>query len=206
MLLVFVAVALLLTIEPLHDALLRLLSEAQPVIVAHPTVGVLVFVLLSALSAMVAFFSGALLVPVAVYSWGRPATMALLWLGWLLGGMGAYALGRWLGRPLVATVGATRLLAYYRDRLPVQLTFGVVVLLQLALPSELPGYLFGLLRLRFTTYLAALALAEIPFAVGTVLVGESVVEQRGVTLLLLGVVGAAISVYALLQLRRRLHR
>ena len=81
-----------------------------------------------------------------------------------------------------------------------------MVLLQLALPSELPGYLFGLLRLRFTTYLAALALAEIPFAVGTVLVGESVVEQRGVTLLLLGAIGAAISVYALLQLRRRLQR
>lgn len=206
LLLVFATVAVLLTIEPLHDGLLRLLAAAEPVIVAHPVIGMLVFVLLSALSAMVAFFSAALLVPVAVYSWGQPATMVLLWLGWLLGGMCAYAIGFGLGRPLLTTMGATRLLAFYRERLPQQVPFAVVLLVQLALPSEIPGYLFGLLRVRFTTYLMALALAEIPFAVGTVLVGESVVEQRGGMLLLLGTVGAGISVYALLLLRRRLRR
>lgn len=204
LLLVFAAAAVLLTIEPLHDALLRLLAAAEPVIAAHPVVGMLVFVLLSALSAMVAFFSAALLVPVAVYGWGEPATMILLWLGWLLGGLCAYAVGSGLGRPLLATMGATRLLAFYHERLPAQVPFVLVLLLQLALPSEIPGYLFGLLRVRLRTYLPALALAEIPFAVGTVLVGESVVEQRGGMLLLLGAVGAAISLYALLLLRRRL--
>lgn len=206
LLLVFAAAAVLLTIEPLHDALLQLLAVAEPVIAAHPVVGMLLFVLLSALSAMLAFFSAALLVPVAVYSWGQPATMLLLWLGWLLGGLCAYAVGFGLGRPLLATMGATRLLAFYRERLPGQLPFALVLLLQLALPSEIPGYLFGLLRVRLRTYLAALALAEIPFVVGTVLVGESVVAQRGGMLLLLGALGAGISLYALWLLRRRLRR
>lgn len=206
LLLVFAAVAVLLTIQPLHDALLRLLAAAEPVIVVHPVIGMLVFVLLSALSAMVAFFSAALLVPVAVYSWGQLVTMALLWLGWLLGGMCAYAIGFALGRPLLATIGATRVLAFYREHLPQQVPFAVVLLVQLALPSEIPGYLFGLLRVRFATYLMALALAEVPFAVGTVLVGESIVEQRGGMLLLLGVVGAGVSLYALLLLRRRIRR
>lgn len=204
LLLVFAAAAALLTIEPLHDALLQLLAAAEPVIAAHPVIGMLLFVLLSALSAMLAFFSAALLVPVAVYSWGQPATMLLLWLGWLLGGLCAYAVGSGLGRPLLATMGATRLLAFYRERLPGQVPFALVLLLQLALPSEIPGYLFGLLRVRLRTYLAALALAEIPFVVGTVLVGESVVAQRGGMLLLLGTVGAGISLYALWLLRRRL--
>ena len=204
LLLVFAAAAVLLTIEPLHDALMQLLAAAEPVIAAHPVVGMLLFVLLSALSAMLAFFSAALLVPVAVYSWGQAATMLLLWLGWLLGGLCAYAVGFGLGRPLLATMGATRLLAFYRERLPGQVPFALVLLLQLALPSEIPGYLFGLLRVRLRTYLAALALAEIPFVVGTVLVGESVVAQRGGMLLLLGAVGAGISLYALWLLRRRL--
>lgn len=204
LLLLFAATALLLTIEPLHDALLRLLAVAEPLIAAHPVAGMLVFVLLSALSAMVAFFSAALLVPVAVYSWGQPVTMLLLWLGWLLGGLCAYSIGYALGRPLLATMGATRLLAFYRERLPGPLPFALVLLLQLALPSEIPGYLFGLLRVRTRVYLAALALAELPFVVGTVLVGESVVEQRGGLLLLLGTIGAGISLYALWLLRRRL--
>ena len=204
LLLVFAGVAGLLTIEPLHDALLQLLAASEPIIAAHPVVGMLLFVLLSALSAMVAFFSSALLVPVAVYSWGQPATMLLLWVGWLLGGLCAYAIGFGLGRPLLKTMGATRLLDFYRDRLPGQVPFALVLLLQLALPSEIPGYLFGLLRVRVRTYLAALALAELPFVVGTVLVGDSVVEQRGGMLLLLGAVGAGISLYALLLLRRRL--
>lgn len=204
LLLVFAIAAALLTIDSLHDALLRLLATAEPAIVAHPVLGALLFVLLSALSAMLAFFSAALLVPVAVYSWGQPATMGLLWLGWLLGGMCAYAIGRGLGRPLVATLGATRLLAAYRERLPEQVHFGVALLLQLAMPSEIPGYLFGLIRLRFVTYLGALALAEIPFAVGTVLAGESVVGQRGMVLLVLGVSGTALSLCAWFLLRRRL--
>lgn len=206
LLLVFAAVAALLTIEPLHDALLRVLAAAEPVIAAHPGAGMLLFVLLAALSAMMAFFSAALLVPVAVYTWGQPVTVLLLWLGWLLGGLCAYGIGSGLGRPLVATMGATRLLAFYRERLSGQVPFAVVLLLQLALPSEIPGYLFGLLRVRMRTYLAALALAEIPFAIGTVLVGESIVRQRGGMLLALGAGGAAISVYALLLLRRRLRR
>lgn len=205
-LLVFAAGALLLTIEPLHDALLRLLVAAEPIIEAHPVWGMLLFVLLSALSAMLAFFSTALLVPVAVYSWGQPATMVLLWTGWLLGGLCAYTIGFGLGRPLLATAGAARLLAFYRERLPGQVPFAVVMLLQLALPSEIPGYLFGLMRVRVRTYLLALGLAEVPYAVGTVLVGESVVQQRGGMLLLLGAIGAAISLCALLLLRRRLRR
>lgn len=199
-----VVAALLLSVDRLHDVLLQLLAAAEPVILAHPLVGAVVFVLLSALSAMLAFFSSVLLVPVAVYSWGQLATMGLLWLGWLLGGMCAYAMGRGLGRPLVATIGAIRLLDFYRARLPERLPFSLVLLLQLALPSEIPGYLFGLMRVRFATYLAALALAEIPFAIGTVLVGDSIVQQRGWMLLVLGMVGMGISVQALLLLRRHL--
>ena len=199
-------VALVLSSDRVHGALLDLLARAEPVIAEHPIVGAAVFVLLSAVSALLAFFSALPLVPVASYTWGEGATMVLLWLGWLLGGSCAYAIGASLGRPLLSGARALRLLDFYRSRIPHHASFSLVLLVQLALPSEIPGYLFGLLRLRFATYLAALAIAEIPYAVGTVLAGESVLRQSGWGLLALAAAGFGLSLYAMLLVRRRLRQ
>lgn len=193
-----------LSLDAVHDVLLRALSAAGPVIAAHPRLGAVVFVLLSAVSAMLAFFSSAVLVPVALVVWGRWITVALLWLGWLLGGMLAYGVGRMLGRPLINTVGSARLIGFYQRRVSAGMRFPTVLLLQFALPSEIPGYLLGILRVRFRTYLAALALVELPYAVGTVLLGESIVQQRAGWLLMLGAAGVGVTVVAAYLLRRRL--
>ena len=199
-------VTVLLSMDATNDALHRLLSAAEPVIAAHPVIGGVLFVGLSAASAMLAFFSSALLVPVAVYTWGVPATIGLLWLGWLLGGMSAYWMGRLFRRPLVHSRRAARLVDFYRDKVPAEAHFPVVLLLQFALPSEVPGYLCGLLGVRFPTYLTALAIAEMPYAVGTVIAGESVVRREGWWLLALGILAVAFSVYAAWLLRRKLRR
>lgn len=203
-LLALVAVAAAaLSLDAIHEPLLRLLNSAGPVIAAHPRLGAVVFVALSAVSAMLAFFSSAVLVPVALVVWDRWITIALLWLGWLLGGVLAYGIGRALGRPLVNTVGSARLIAFYQRRVSAGMSFPTVLLLQFALPSEIPGYLLGILRVRFRVYLAALALVELPYAVGTVLLGESIVEQRAGWLLALGAAGIGVTVLAAYLLRRR---
>lgn len=199
-----IAVALLLSVDVLFAQMQRLLVAADPIIRGHPLLGGALFVLLSGLSAMLAFFSSALLVPVAVYSWGRAWTVVLLWLGWLLGGICAYALGRFLGRPLVRSVATTRLRAFYLERLPAQVDFPVALLIQLALPSEIPGYLFGTLRVPFRVYLPALALVEAPYAAGTVLLGESVIRREGGWLLFLAAIGLGASLLAVHVLHRRL--
>ncbi|HEV8694840.1 MAG TPA: VTT domain-containing protein [Lysobacter sp.] len=203
-LVVCVLLALLLSVDSLYALMQELLGAAKPVITAHPFWGGVLFVALSALSAMLAFFSSALLVPVAVYSWGRLATIMLLWMGWLLGGACAYGLGRFLGRPLVRTLATAHLSEFYLERLPAQVNFPIALLIQLALPSEIPGYLFGMLRVRFGTYLTALALVELPFAAGTVLLGESIVERQGAWLLILALVGVGTSLYAVYLLHGKL--
>ena len=197
---------ILLSMDSTNAALHRLLSAAEPVIAAHPVTGGLLFVALSAASAMLAFFSSALLVPVAVFTWGAPVTIGLLWLGWLLGGMSAYWMGRLFRRPLVHSERAARLVDFYADKVPREAHFPVVLLLQFALPSEVPGYLCGLLGVRFPVYLSALAIAELPYAVGTVLAGEGVVRREGWWLVGLGVLAVAFSVYAAWLLRRKLRR
>ncbi|QNP41697.1 VTT domain-containing protein [Lysobacter solisilvae (ex Woo and Kim 2020)] len=204
LLLLCALVALLLSVDALFAALHQLLAQAAPYIGAHPLAGRVVFVALSGLSAMLAFFSSAVLVPMAVYSWGRAGTALLLWLGWLLGGACAYATGRYLGRPMVRGLVPARLADFYLRRLPAQVDFPTALLFQVAMPSELPGYLFGLLRVPFRLYLAVLALVEAPFAAGTVLLGESLIRRQGGWMLVLAVLGLGTSLLAVHRLHRRL--
>jgi uncharacterized membrane protein YdjX (TVP38/TMEM64 family) len=200
------SMALLLSVDAVYDALQRALSAADPLIAAHPVLGAVVFVLLAAVSAILAFFSSALLLPAAVFTWGNPITLVLLWLGWLLGGVATYGLGHALRRPERAGSRPTGQFLFYRRRLRGDVRFALVLLLCLALPSEVPGYLCGYLGVRLRTYFAALALAELPYAVGAVLLADGVVNRHVGWLVAFGLLGAALSLYALRLLHDRLAR
>lgn len=199
-----VALAMLARSDVLHTALLELLTVCQQVITGHSVTGALLFVGLAALSAMLAFVSVAVMVPVAVYTWGEPLSAALLWSGWLLGGVMAYSIGRFLGRTmatwLTATVDLRRLERYLqRDS-----AFLLVLLLQLALPSEIPGYVLGLMRYHPGRYLLSLGLAELPYALLTIHLGASFVERHSGVVLGVGLLLLALSISAFALLRRRL--
>lgn len=202
--LICMAAAVLLSFDAVYANLQRALAAAEPLIAGHPYLGAVVFVGLAAVSAILAFFSSALLLPPAVYAWGVPATVGLLWLGWLVGGIGTYALGRGLRAPQGGSAMASGRLDFYLRRVPHDLKFAMVLMLCLALPSELPGYLCGYLGVRFRTYFAALALAELPYAVGAVLLGDGVVNRQVGLLVALGLAAAALSLHAMRLLHRRL--
>jgi uncharacterized membrane protein YdjX (TVP38/TMEM64 family) len=201
---VAVVVAAIALLEPLHDALLRTLDSAQSVIARRPVLGAALFVLLAAASAMLAFFSSAVLVPVVVYVWGAAACAALLWLGWILGGICAYVIGRHLGQPVVARLTSRHALARYQNKLNANTPFGLVLLFQLALPSELPGYALGMASYPFMRYLAVLGFAELPYVLGTVYIGESLVQRRLPALIAVGAGALLVSVLAWRALQRRL--
>jgi len=202
--LICVSVAVLLSVDQVYESLQRALSTAEPLIAGHPYLGAVAFVLLAAISAVLAFFSSALLLPVAVFTWGSTVTFGLLWLGWLLGGLGTYALGRGLRRPEAEAPKTASQFDFYLQRIPGEATFALVLLLYLALPSEIPGYVCGYLGVRLRTFFAALAVAELPYAVGAVLLADGAVNRHIGWLVSLGVIGAALSLYALRVLHRRL--
>jgi uncharacterized membrane protein YdjX (TVP38/TMEM64 family) len=200
------SMALLLSFDQVYEGLQRVLSAAEPMIAGHPYSGAVVFVLLAAASAILAFFSSALLLPAAVFTWGSLVTLGLLWLGWLLGGICTYALGRGLRRPQAKAAQTSGQLDFYLQRVPSEVTFAWVLLLYLALPSEIPGYLCGYLGVRLRTCFAALALAELPYAAGAVMLGDGVVNRHVGWVVALGFIGAALSLYALRVLHERLGR
>ena len=197
-----VALALVTSFAELHAWLISLLPAAEAIIREQAVLGVVVFIVFAALSAMLAFVSSAVIVPVGVYVWGKAASLLLLWVGWILGGVTAYTLSRYFGRTVVQVLLPRPLIERYENLIPRRASFGFVLLLQLALPSEVPGYLLGLMRYHFWRYIAALALAELPYAVATIYLGASFIERR--TYLLIGV-GIAVAVFGGVALHA-LHR
>ena len=199
--LVAAAVALLLS-PPVHARMLALFADAERVIGQHAVWGMVVFVLVAVVSAMFMFVSSMILIPVALYAWGPVVCAVLLWIGWFLGGVVAYGIGRYLGRPLVERMVRPGTIARYEGYARRASGFVPIVLLQLAIPSDTAGYLFGMARVPLRLYLIALALAEVPYAVGAVYLGTSFLERRLIRLLLLGVAGIAISVLAYRSIHR----
>jgi uncharacterized membrane protein YdjX (TVP38/TMEM64 family) len=188
------AIALSLLLLPaIHDRLLRAIASAGDLIRHRPAAGMLTFVLLAALSAMLAFVSSAVLIPVAVHVWGPVTCALLLWAGWFLGGVAAYAAGRYLGRPFVERLVRPAAIARYERWARSGPSLVPILLLQLAVPSDVAGYVFGLIRCRFPVFLVALAVAEMPYALGAVYLGVSFLEGKVLSLMLLRIGGVLFS-------------
>jgi len=178
---------------PLHRAILSVIATAEPVIQQHAVAGAVIFVLLSAISAIVFFFSTTVITPVAVDAFGPVAALSLLWLGWIIGGITSYGIGRRFGRSVVSWFIDPVRLRDYERRAKRLVSFRHVLLFQLAVPSEIPGYVLGLAGCRFRTFVIAMALGELPFAVGAVYLGESFLDRNYALLLAIGITGIAFS-------------
>jgi uncharacterized membrane protein YdjX (TVP38/TMEM64 family) len=162
---------------------------AEGVMEAHPMAGAVVFFLMSAVSPMLAFASSTVLVPPANLVWGKVVTFFLLWGGWVAGIAMAYAIG-YLARPMLIRMGYGEKLAKYREFASKRLKFWQLLLFCFAVPSEIPGYLFGGVHYFFWKFLAAMAIAEGVYAAGVVIAGDRLVAADPRTVLL--VVGALV--------------
>ena len=204
--LLVVLVVLLVSSQGIHDILVRILSQADRTAAEHPIWAMTLVVAFSALAAMLAFVSSWIVVPFAVFTWGTIGGFALLWTGWLLGGAGTYAIGRFMGRPAARWLVSAPVLARYEDRISHHTPFGVVLLAQFALPSELPGYLLGVVRYPFGRYLAAVGIVELTYGIATIYLGVGVVERRAMPVIVAAAALTLISGWAVYTLGRRFAR
>jgi uncharacterized membrane protein YdjX (TVP38/TMEM64 family) len=92
----------------------------------------------------------------------------------------------------------------YEGLITQRASFGLVLLFQMAVPSEIPGYLLGLLRYHFGKYLAALALAELPYALATVYISSGFIERRMALLVGAGLAVVAFSGWAVYTLHQKM--
>jgi uncharacterized membrane protein YdjX (TVP38/TMEM64 family) len=189
--------------DALHGALIEVLGAGETIVARHPVLGAVLFVAFTAASAMLAFVSAAILLPVAVLTWGEATSILLLWCGWSLGGACSYAVGRFLGREVVKWLTAEALLQRLEQRLGPSTPLGLVALFQLALPSEIPGYVLGLVRYSFARYMIVLAIVELAYATAMVELGASFLERRTGTIIAVGTAITLLSVSAFSWLRKK---
>jgi len=197
-----IVLAAIASSSDLHEALMGVLAVTEDIIGQHPIAGAAAFVILAAVSAIFTFVSIAVIVPAAVFAWGPAASIALLWLGWILGGAATYGIGKFFGRPVVGWLTAGEALRRVESRIPNNAPLWLITLLQLALPSEIPGYVLGLVRYPFPRYVLALGLAELPYTFATVYLGASFVEGRVGLILITGVLIALLSLVTFYAWRR----
>ncbi len=150
---------------------------AEGIMMAHPVAGSVVFFLLSAISAMLAFASSMVLVPPANEVWGKPVSFLLLWGGWTAGAIAAYFIG-YFARPLLFRLVQRQKIEKYEEIVSKRMKLWAAMLLCLAVPSEIPGYLFGGLHYPFWKFLAAISIAESIYALGVIIAGESLLEAK----------------------------
>jgi uncharacterized membrane protein YdjX (TVP38/TMEM64 family) len=188
----------------LHGVVERAFEAVGDLLGRHPVAGALAFTGLAAMSAMLAFFSSAVVVPVGVQHWGGFLTGVLLWVGWLIGGATSYAIGRFFGARVMGLLVSPARIRYYQDRAGQLASFGTLFLFQSAVPSEIPGYVLGTVRGPFLKYLAVQALAELPYAVGAVLLGDGFLRRQYSLMMVLGLLGIGAFTWAAGRLHRRI--
>lgn len=171
------AVLAIATSDVLHGAFMDVLHVAERVMRAYPRAGMALFIVLAAMSAMLSFFSAAALVPIGVYVWGPTTTLLLLWAGGATGGIGGYWMARTLGRRIVKRLVPEAPFRRYESFFREKAQWRTVLLFRLALQSELPSYVLGVLRYPFPRYLPMMVLAELPYVLFAVYLGETILER-----------------------------
>ena len=205
LLVAFVAIVLAVTTsDALHQAFVDVLTIAERLMRAYPRAGMLAFVGLASLSAMLSFFSSSALVPVGVYVWGAQQTMLMLWVGGVLGGTAGYWMARTLGRRIVKRLVPEAPFRRYETFFRTRAQWRTVLLFRLALQSELPSSVLGVLRYPFRRYLPMMLLGEIPFVFFAVYLGETLLERNGVVFAIALCVGVGLTVLAFRALQREM--
>lgn len=123
------------------------------------------YVALTVISVVLAPVNTLFLMPVASMMWG-PFMAALLSIaGWAIGGVGAYALARRWGRPVVAHMVGEERLEGFAQRVPERFVFWWVVGLRMAVSVDVLSYALGVLvPMSYTSYTLATLLGVTPFA------------------------------------------
>jgi uncharacterized membrane protein YdjX (TVP38/TMEM64 family) len=155
----------------------------------HNVFGVIVYMLLNIVDAVIAPGSTLTLIPVAARAWGRLPAAFVTVVGWTAGSMLAFFLARHWGAPLVGKIAPMSRVRRLKKYIPRRL-FWSVVLLRFALPMDVLSYVLGLFtNMPWLEYAGATALGLLPSALILTYLGRT---SHGYEIMMLVVAGAAI--------------
>lgn len=151
-------------------ALLVAREAAGPVrelLSAHAVLGIVIFVVLSAVAVLMPLATNLPLVPLVALAWGSGWTAVLLLLGWLLGAAASFMLGRYARPFVLARLPAVQRHAQIDRLIDPRRRLLSLTLLRMTFPVDVLSYALGLFSPRTTAVqnLLSTALGAAPFAV-----------------------------------------
>ncbi len=140
-------------------------EEAKIFVEKGGVFGMVAYVVIAVIATVAAPISAGPLIPIAANVWGVAVTAALSILGWTIGSLVAFAIGRRYGLPLAQKFFSVRNLENMHKHIPQERIFWSVVLLRIMIPVDLLSYALGIFGvLGWRRYTLATIIGITPFA------------------------------------------
>jgi uncharacterized membrane protein YdjX (TVP38/TMEM64 family) len=166
----------------------------------NPFRGVLLYVILNLLDAVIAPGATLPLIPVAARAWGRVPAALITTAGWTLGSLVAFLIARRCGYPVVKKLTSRERIRQMGKYIPDDL-FWSIVLLRLVMPMDVMSYVLGLLTdISWSRYMLATAMGLTPSAFVLAYLGKL---PHAYEIIMFGVGAAVVLAAALVSRHRR---
>ena len=139
--------------------------------------GMLLFVLLAIVSAMISPFSSAPLVPIVIVAWGPLITALLLLIGWTIGGIFSYFIGKKFGYSLASKLIPKDKIDGWSRQIERRISIFFALAFRIMTPSE-TGYIFGIIKYPFWKYIIITFVSELPFAFALSYAGDAIISRE----------------------------
>jgi len=140
-------------------------EEAKIFVERGGVFGMIAYVVIAIIATVAAPISAGPLIPIAANAWGVAFTAILSILGWTIGSLIAFAIGRKYGLPLAQKFLSVRKLEKIHKHIPQERIFWSVVLLRVMIPVDLLSYALGIFGvLDWRRYTLATIIGISPFA------------------------------------------
>lgn len=159
----------------LQDVFYWITDLFNKVVVFNEALAILIFLLISVMASLVSPFTNIPLIPVAVVVWGSFYTSILLLIGWISGDIIAYLIGRYLGQPVIRYFVSKEKFEELISGVKEHTSFLTALFIRITLPAEL-GYVFGIVRYPFLSYLIITSISELPIAMISSYASEAVLS------------------------------
>jgi uncharacterized membrane protein YdjX (TVP38/TMEM64 family) len=155
----------------------------------HRLEGVVVYIILNILDAVIAPGATLPLIPIAARAWGHVAAALVTTVGWTAGSLVAFYIARRWGAPIVNKLTSMERVKRLRPYVPKN-PFWSVVLLRLVVPMDVMSYVLGLFtEMTWQRYGLATALGLTPSAFLLAYIGRT---PRAYDIIMFGIGGAVI--------------
>jgi uncharacterized membrane protein YdjX (TVP38/TMEM64 family) len=156
---------------------------------AHRIEGVVVYILLNILDAVIAPGATLPLIPIAAHVWGSVPAAIVTTIGWTAGSLLAFYIARRWGSPIVKKLTSMERVKRLRQYVPKH-PFWSVVLLRLVVPMDVISYVLGLFTdMTWQSYALATALGLTPSAFILTSIGKT---PRAYDIIMFGIGGAVV--------------